>query len=73
MMRGAMTQKPGQPIDLSAHSEVMKNSMQRAAEHAKNVGSMLSSSGKEIHAKVKERFEEAKEDIKEHVAKHSKH
>lgn len=73
MMRGTMTQKPGQPIDMSAHSEVMKNSMQRAAEHAKSMGSVLSSSGKEIHAKAKERFEEAKEEIKTHVAKHTKH
>ncbi len=73
MMRGAMTQKPGQPIDLSAHSEVMKNSLQRATDHAKSVGSMLSSSGKEIHAKVKDRVEEAKEDVKEHLSKHSKH
>jgi hypothetical protein len=37
------------------------------------MGSVLSSSGKEIHAKVKDRFEEAKEEIKAHAAKHSKH
>lgn len=73
MMRGAMTQKPGQPVDMSAHSEVMKNSFQRATEHAKSMGSMLSNSSKEIHAKVKSHLDEAKEDIKEHVAKHSKH
>jgi hypothetical protein len=68
-----MTQKPGQPIDLSAHSAVMKSSLQRATDHAKSVGSILSSSSKEIHAKVKDRVEEAKEDVKEHISKHSKH
>ncbi len=73
MMRGAMTQKPGQPIDLSAHSDVMKNSLHRAAEHAKSMGSVLSSSSKEIHTKVKDRLDEAKEEIKTHAAKHSKH
>jgi hypothetical protein len=73
MMRGLMTQKPGQPIDLSAHSAVMKSSLQRATDHAKSVGSILSSSSKEIHAKVKDRVEEAKEDVKEHISKHSKH
>lgn len=73
MMRVAMTQKPGQPTDMSAHSEIMKNSFQRATEHAKNMGSVLASSGKEIHAKTKERFEDVKEEIKAHVAKHSKH
>lgn len=73
MMRSAMTQKPGQPIDMSAQSESMMNSFHRAAEHAKNMGSVLSNSGKEIHAKMQDRFEEAKEEIKTHMAKHSKH
>ena len=73
MMRELMTQKPGQPIDMSKHAEAMKNSLQRATDHTKNMGSMLSNSSKEIHAKIKNHLDEAKEDIKEHVAKHSKH
>ncbi|MEI7493737.1 MAG: phasin family protein [Alphaproteobacteria bacterium] len=73
MMRELMTQKPGQPIDMSKHAEAMKNSLQRATDHTKNMGSMLSNSSKEIHAKIKSHLDEAKEDIREHVAKHSKH
>ncbi|MBP9829528.1 MAG: phasin family protein [Proteobacteria bacterium] len=73
ILRNVMTQKPGQPINLSQYSDVMKNSMQRTAEHAKNVGSVLANSGKEIHARVKSRAEEAGEDIKAHVSKYGKH
>jgi len=73
ILRNVMTQKPGQPINLSQYSDVMKNPMQRTAEHAKKVGSALSNSGKEIHARVKNRAEEASEDIKAHVSKYGKH
>ena len=73
MMRGLMTQKPGQPIDLVAHSESVKNSFQRTMEHAKSVGGVLSSSGKEIHARMHGRLDEAKEELKEHVSKYKKH
>ncbi len=73
MMRNAMTQKPGQPIDVSNYSDVIQHSLQRTADHAKNVRSTLSNSGKEIHAKVKDRLEEVSEDIKAHVSKYGKH
>lgn len=73
MMRSMMTQKPGQPADLSVHSEIMQGSLQRAMDHAKNVSSVLSSSGQEIHARVNQRFDEVKEVVKEHIAKHQKH
>ena len=73
MMRNAMTQKPGQPIDLSNYSDVVKHSLQRTTEHAKNVNNVLSNSGKEIHARVKDRVEEAHEDIKAHISKYGKH
>lgn len=73
MMRTAMTQKPGQPIDMSQYSDTLQHSMHRTLEHSKNVGHVLSNSGKEIHTKMKDRFEELGSDIKAHVAKHSKH
>jgi hypothetical protein len=69
VMRSAMTQKAGKPIDLSGHTDTMKNSLHRAVDHAQNISSMLSSSGKEIHASVHERMEESKEEIKAHMAK----
>lgn len=72
MMRTAMTQKPGQPIDLSKCSDGLQHSLQRAFEHSKNVGSVMFNSGKEIHTKMKTRAEEMGEEIKTHFSK-SKH
>ena len=69
-MRSTMTQKAGKPIDLSGHADTMKNSLHRAVDHAQSISSMLSSSGKEIHASVHERMEESKEEVKAHMAKH---
>ena len=73
IMRGAMTKKPGQPADLSAHTDTIKNSFHRAVEHAHSVSSMISDSHKEIHAHVHERMEEGKEEVKAHIAKHTRH
>ncbi|MCE2716039.1 MAG: phasin family protein [Pseudomonadota bacterium] len=73
MMRAAMTQKPGQPIDMSKYSDTIQHSLQRTVEHSKNVNSVLSNSGKEIHAKMKGRFEEMGADMKAHASKYGKH
>lgn len=73
MMRGMMTKKPGEPVNPLAHAETIKNSFQRAIDHAHHVSSLLSKSGKEIHATMHERMEEGKEEVKAHMAKHTHH
>jgi len=74
MVRGAMSQKPDKNPDFSEPVEMMKNSFQRAVSHAKNEGSMISNSHKEIHARMHERMEEGKEEIKDHLTKsHNKY
>ena len=70
MMRNMMTKKAGKPIDPREHAETLKNSFQRAVDHAQHVSSLLSKSGKEIHANLHERLEEGKEEVKAHMAKH---
>lgn len=70
MMRGMMTQKAGEPTDFTAHVETMKHSFERAIDHAQHVGSIISQSGKEIHASMQTRMEEGKEELKAHLEKH---
>ena len=73
MMRGAITHKVGEPVDINAHKESMKNSFQRVVDHAQQVGSIMSKSGKEIHATMHERVEEGKDELKAHLDKHRTH
>lgn len=73
MMRGMMTQKAGEPIDFSAHSETLKNTFERTLDHAHKVGNVLSKSGKEIYSNVQDRMEEGKDELKAHLDKHRTH
>ncbi len=73
MMRGMMTKKSDQPADASTHAEMMKGSFQRAVDHAHSVSSMISHSHKEIHARVSDRVEEGKAEVKAHIKQSTHH
>ena len=70
MMGELMGQKPGPQFDLRGSSEILKNSIHRTMDHAKVVGSALSTSSKDIHAKMNSRLDEAKEEFKQHQSKY---
>lgn len=74
MIRDNMSHKPGEPVNFAASADSMKNSMQKAVEHAGKVGEILKSSGGHIHAHLKNHMEENLAEVHNHFAKnHSKH
>lgn len=73
LMQGVMAQKPGSPMDFSAPTECMKNTISKAVEHAGKVGEVLKNSGGQIHAHMKGCMEENVNGMKEHMSKYSKH
>ncbi len=73
MIRDNMSHKPGEPVNFAASADCMKNSMQKAVEHAGKVGEILKISGGHIHAHLKNHAEEHLAEMQNHFAKHSKH
>lgn len=73
MIRENMSNKPGEKKDFSISADSMKNSIQKAVDHAGKVGEVLKKSGGEIHAHLKNHMEEHKASMHEHFAKYSKH
>lgn len=73
MIRDNMSHKPGEQVNFAASADSMKNSMQKAVEHAGKVGDILKSSGGHIHAHLKNHVEEHLSEMHNHFAKHSKH
>ena len=71
IVRGPLKKKSGN--DSSNNSDVIKESFHRAVDHAHAVGNLIAGSHKDIKAHVHGRFEEVKEEVKSHFAKHTHH